>query len=1028
MEHQVGERAGLPYKPLPHVVVRSAALPSRNMFGLTFLRARVLVDAAVVRDAIDVASPSFAEALTRVQNANSWKARDDVTVLKYLNRMSSRPAPYGLFAGLGVARVGDTTSAHISRALEPVYQPDMGWLSGWIAELQARPEVLEKLTFRAHPAVVTRGGRLAIHSAVRCDDHLVTTARAGPLIARLLTMARDWVPYAELVRGQPDRSRVRDVIVQLCELGFLVSSLQIAPGDPDPLTTLTARLPDVAEMREERRRISMFQASAAGGAGSSPGSNAKTTHILRSALLEMWKPADGTECLQVDAVRPMKGELNGRLAADAAELAHLLLQVSPYAGVDDEFEACRSALVEDFGSEAWIDVPSALDTLDLVAERRRTQRFSGNVHRARARRDQQLAELALGALGAGAVVELDAGLLAKLAITTLDTLVLPDTLDICVQVAASSSAAIDAGAYQMVAAPAVGAPNCGRMIGRFGASLREQGVELSQAIAEASTQTCPSSVIVEARYVPFDRRTMNVTARSCLSGPTLYLDPVLRGDGQQRFELQDLRLQLHEGKLSLWLADGSRSVIVVRRDMIHRRRVPFVIRFLESISASGKARLSGFDWGATSLLPALPRVQMGRLILALAEWQLNVDWMPDSASSDRSRFLNAITAWRESRALPRHVYLADADRRLLIDLDEPDHIEVLRAELKDKRSIKLQEGIPGPDEAWLPDEAGDTYASELVFSLVRHPPMRESVTRRASETRGARVFLKQPADPRQSLHFPGSEWVYLKLYIVPDAANQLLVGDIAPKVRDLQAEDATRDWFFVRYADPDFHIRLRLRAATPEGQDQLLVAACSFARRLGSTGTVLRFSVETYEPEVARYGGPEGVAFAERVFTLDSMTSLALLEQASMPEELSNITIISLADLPTPATEYGPKSHTMGIRTRDGGRAYRQKRSDLLTAWQTHIANGDASTISAILLERRVTWVRFMEELARAAATGRIQQDPQTLFRSYQHMHCNRMGLSQSEETQAVELSQRLINELEHRGSISPDPSLRAPH
>ncbi len=56
---------------------------------------------------------------------------------------------------------------------------------------------------------------------------------------------------------------------------------------------------------------------------------------------------------------------------------------------------------------------------------------------------------------------------------------------------------------------------------------------------------------------------------------------------------------------------------------------------------------------------------------------------------------------------------------------------------------------------------------------------------------------------------PGSEWLYAKLYTGTATADQILRDVIAPLVAEVLGSGAAERWFFIRYGDPDWHVRLR---------------------------------------------------------------------------------------------------------------------------------------------------------------------------------------------------------------------------
>ena len=77
---------------------------------------------------------------------------------------------------------------------------------------------------------------------------------------------------------------------------------------------------------------------------------------------------------------------------------------------------------------------------------------------------------------------------------------------------------------------------------------------------------------------------------------------------------------------------------------------------------------------------------------------------------------------------------------------------------------------------------------------------------------------------------------------------------------------AADGWFFVRYGDPDWHLRVRFHGEPARLHAEVLPALQAAAAPLLDDGRVWRLQLDTYEREVERYGGPEGVALAERLF------------------------------------------------------------------------------------------------------------------------------------------------------------------
>jgi thiopeptide-type bacteriocin biosynthesis protein len=124
---------------------------------------------------------------------------------------------------------------------------------------------------------------------------------------------------------------------------------------------------------------------------------------------------------------------------------------------------------------------------------------------------------------------------------------------------------------------------------------------------------------------------------------------------------------------------------------------------------------------------------------------------------------------------------------------------------------------------------------------------------------------------------PGSEWLYAKLYAGVPTLDRLLQTTLAEDIDQITASGAVSHWFFLRYNDPDPHVRLRFHGEPRRLEAEVWpVLREAFMASLDS-GEGWRLQLDTYEREVERYGGPAGVELAEELFTADSEAVLHLL-------------------------------------------------------------------------------------------------------------------------------------------------------
>ena len=224
-----------------------------------------------------------------------------------------------------------------------------------------------------------------------------------------------------------------------------------------------------------------------------------------------------------------------------------------------------------------------------------------------------------------------------------------------------------------------------------------------------------------------------------------------------------------------------------------------------------------------------------------------------------------LAALARERAIARYVLLGDFDNVL-----RHRHAQRGRrsaAARSDARAASptrwssSTEAFVDEDDLWLRDAHGARYCGEYIASI-------RSTARAQAPSTGAPASVDEAARTRT----PASDWCYLKLY----ANDREFRSEIAPRLLQF-AEEATTSglathWFYILYRDPDQHVRFRLRSA---GDDAALrERALAFADELTRAGVVNRFALATYERELERYGGAEGIGLCERLFHLDSVAAL----------------------------------------------------------------------------------------------------------------------------------------------------------
>jgi thiopeptide-type bacteriocin biosynthesis protein len=438
----------------------------------------------------------------------------------------------------------------------------------------------------------------------------------------------------------------------------------------------------------------------------------------------------------------------------------------------------------------------------------------------------------------------------------------PPSMELCVEVLADGWERLCAGEFRLVVGQSLGSALAGTTVARFAHLLPELDAELTELVRAGAPADGVRAAQVAFR--PLVPRSVNVAAVPQRLPLRIPLAPGTVDASVTDLPLHRLAVTATTERLHLVDTATGTRIAPVSGSMLNPRsgHVPPVARFLLELGAQDTPQCAPWSWGVLAAAPYLPRVRHGRTVLAPARWLPPTELGDAALPADR--WARRLAGWRERWAVPRHVRLTVADNHIPVDLDDPLHQLVFRDELRRHPQLVVLESPT--DAGWLRGPRG-THTCEVVVQLLG----------RRGEP--AAPVVARPVPQRESdlLQLPGGEWLYAKLYATEPAQRAVLRSRLPELVDEAELSAAGVDgWFYVRYRDPDPHLRLRFHGKPDGLWGELLPRLHGWATRLRQEGLLITAVLDSYDPEVERYGGPEAMADAERVFHADSALALVL--------------------------------------------------------------------------------------------------------------------------------------------------------
>jgi len=374
------------------------------------------------------------------------------------------------------------------------------------------------------------------------------------------------------------------------------------------------------------------------------------------------------------------------------------------------------------------------------------------------------------------------------------------------------------------------------------------------------------------------------------------------------------------------------------------------------------------------------------------------------------------------------VALADGDNELVIDLDNVLSIEALVDQVRGRATAVVVELFPPPTEMCASGPEG-RFVHELAVPFVRGGrPVEPPVSQRPLASTIPRRFP------------PGSEWLYLKLY-GGTAGADLVVDHVGREVEAAVSAGLAERWFFLRYNDPDPHLRVRVQGDPGSLHSAVRPQLEARAAELVERGELWRVQLDTYEREVERYGGDAGIALAERVFAADSRAALAVVSALPGDAGADLRWRAALAGVDLLFDDLGctlDEKRAIARAARDGyrrefgvGRAFQAQVGKRFRVERTQLerligpdseAPAGLRTATKALKARSAHLAGIGEALRDLAGGGSLTATPADIAMSYAHMHVNRVlrAAQRAQELVLYEYLDRLYTATAARRPASP--------
>ncbi len=276
-----------------------------------------------------------------------------------------------------------------------------------------------------------------------------------------------------------------------------------------------------------------------------------------------------------------------------------------------------------------------------------------------------------------------------------------------------------------------------------------------------------------------------------------------------------------------------------------------------------------WNWGPLlASLEFLPRVTYGKVILSRARWSISAKNLNfNLTNSSPEQWKNFMEDYCDRKKIPASVLLTMGDdNELALDLRNDLCMKIVFDKLKKEGFVFLVECLFNENNCFVSN--GESMYTNEFLGLFENDSFKSSLQ--------PQLMTKETTSIACHTNFtPSSEWTYVKLYCNYKSADYILTTCIAELVDSLIINNTIDKWFYIRYNDPEFHIRLRFHRVNGNCSD-IMQRLEQLVSTMLNENRIWKIQYDTYEPEYHRYGY-NNMSNSECIFYHDSNAAVEML-------------------------------------------------------------------------------------------------------------------------------------------------------
>jgi hypothetical protein len=717
----------------PKVIIRT----HRNSFNELKSFYKKNIDALFcqtdIQDAIYIASSDLYEKLTKYPSLeNKEKEQVRNSFIRYINRMSTRCTPFGLFAGCAIGTIGERTNLTVSQKIIRHTRLDMNYLCSLSQYLSNIPEIKYKLKYYPNNSLYIVGDEyryIEYHYLKDSRVHQVSSVKRTFYLSKILRISKTGVTiedlYPYIINEYIQEEDAINYIDDLIQSQILVSELDPAVTGDDLLNRILSILNSIGINSPYRDILKSIQ-HVMKQIDMDEGDSLNKYEEIENLVKNIEAPYNRKYLLQVDINNVFTNSTIGAsIRKEIESTVTFLNKIIPVSKDDNlskfqeeftkRFEEKEIPLLIALDPEIGIgypkengnkDVSPLLDEFYLPKNIKPVQNVTYSIIQSvllkkLSEQNDSLLEIEIKNEDFKDIIE--------------NRVDLPDTFSVLFEIIR------DSGNNILIRLKSTGNSSAANLFARF-AYTDKKIEDLVKEITKKEQSLNPDVILAEIAHLP-DSRVGNVLYRPHLRNyEIVYLANSSMPKDKVIFA-SDIMLSVKYGKLFLRSKRLNKEIMphLTNAHIYSLSTIP-IYRFLCDMQYQNQRDSLKFDIGfLKNELPYVPRIRYKHTVLSPATWNIKIDEIKHLISiKEDENLLHNTNIWREKKKISNYSLLSDWDNDLFIDWGNAISLRAFLSVVKNRDSFRLIEFLYNEKDAVIRDKSGNGYLNECIAILLKN--------------------------------------------------------------------------------------------------------------------------------------------------------------------------------------------------------------------------------------------------------------------------------------------------------------------